>query len=101
VVTLRARFSDAIGYRDTPRFSGQCIAPTGCALCERVRLRALGIHLSYSRYNIAACRGNRCTYFDQIRMLRLKSSEARGPVYARGLGATLVHDEVRCEGCSG
>lgn len=34
-----------------------------------------------------------CKHFDQIRMLRLRSSEAKGPVYARALGATLVHDE--------
>jgi hypothetical protein len=34
-------------------------------------------------------------HFDQIRMMRLKASEARGPVYARGLGAQLVTDQVR------
>ena len=39
---------------------------------------------------------NNCKHFSQIKMMRIDASEAAGPVYARGLGATLVEYQDYC-----
>jgi len=39
---------------------------------------------------------NNCPYFSQVRMLRMHSRDAKGPVYARALQSTLVADTEFC-----
>ena len=56
----------------------------------------LGFPLEPSSDGLSFTNPNKCPYFSQVRTLRLKASDAKGPVWARAQQPDLVEEEDFC-----